>query len=203
MTEVFNENYENTTMTESQKQAVLRLLYKKEERELLKNWRPISLLNVDYKIVATVMANRLRKVLPEIIHEDQTCGVPNRSIYENLFRLRDMTYNTRKNNTNMILVGLDQEKAFDRVDRTFLLRILQKMNFGRSSEMDFNAVHRGGMPNYQQRMVVRPNTHRTRTSTRVPIIATTVHLSSRNIRTSNKKGGTNKRDTLSRRNRNN
>ena len=132
MTELFNENYENTTMTESQKQAVLRLLYKKEERELLKNWRPISLLNVDYKIVATVMANRLRKVLPEIIHEDQTCGVPNRSIYENLFRLRDMTYNTRKNNTNMILVGLDQEKAFDRVDRTFLLRILQKMNFGPS-----------------------------------------------------------------------
>ena len=143
ITELYNENYVNNSMTESQKLAVLRLLYKKEERKRLKNWRPISLLNTDYKIAATAVANRLRKVLPEIVHEDQTCGIPNRSIYENLFRLRDITQHAKKNNTNLILVGLDQEKAFDRVDRTFLEKILEKMNFGPSFQRWIQVLYTG------------------------------------------------------------
>ena len=89
MVEVLNNNYENGEMTESQKRAILRLSFKKENRKLLKNWRPILLLNSDYKLAAKVKAKRLQKVLPTIMNEDQTCGVPGRTIYENLFRLRD------------------------------------------------------------------------------------------------------------------
>ena len=143
MTDVFNKNFDFGTMTESQQEAILRLLYKKEEKKLLKNWRPISLLNVDYKIAAPVIAERLRRVLPELIHEDQTCGIPNRSIYENIFRLRDMINHTKRNNTNMILVGLDQEKAFDRVDRRFLKKILDRMNFGPSFKRWIEMLYAG------------------------------------------------------------
>ena len=143
MTDVYNENFDIGNMTESQQEAILRLLYKKDQKKFLKNWRPISLLNVDYKIAAAAIADRLRKVLPTLIHEDQTCGIPNRSIYENLFRLRDMINNTRTNNTNMILVGLDQEKAFDRVDRRFLDRILQQMNFGPSFKHWIKVLYAG------------------------------------------------------------
>lgn len=56
--EVYNDNFLRGQMSNSQQEALLRLLYKKHERELLGNWRPISLLNTDYKILATVLPNR-------------------------------------------------------------------------------------------------------------------------------------------------
>ena len=129
---LYNTNYDVGQMSPSQQSALLRLLYKKDDRTLLKNWRPISLLNVDYKILAKVLAARLKKVLPLIIHSDQTCGVPGRSIYDNLFKLRDITHHATVHHTNVILVSLDQEKAFDRVDHAYLHQILTKFNFGQS-----------------------------------------------------------------------
>ena len=57
------------------KEGVISLLYKKGDRERLENYRPITLLCVDYKIVARVLVGRLKKALPHVIHEDQTCGV--------------------------------------------------------------------------------------------------------------------------------
>ena len=55
-----------------------------------------------------------------------------------------MTYNAKKNNTNLILVSLDQEKAFDRVDRNFLEKILEKMNFGPSFQQWIQVLYTGG-----------------------------------------------------------
>ena len=81
---VLNYSYEQGELSDSQKQGIIRLLYKKDDPLLLKNGRPISLLNMDYKICTKVLANRLKKVLSVILSEDQTCG-----IYENLFLLRD------------------------------------------------------------------------------------------------------------------
>ena len=110
MIEVLNNNYENGEMTEGQKKAILRLS-KKENRKLLKNWRPISLLNSDYKLAAKVKAKRLQKVLPTIMNEDKTCGVPGRTIYENIFRLRDLVHNNKLRKHNLILINLNQEKS--------------------------------------------------------------------------------------------
>ena len=132
LTDLYNYNYENEKMTESQQSAFLKLLYKRNDKELLKNWRPISLLNVDYKIAAKVIATRLKPVLHKVINEDQTCGIPGRSIYENIFKMRDIVHHTHKNKNQAILINLDQEKAFDRVDREFLGKTLDKMNFGPS-----------------------------------------------------------------------
>lgn len=67
--------------------SITRLIYKEGERKSLKNWRPITLLNVDYKIASKALANRLLKVLPRIIHSNQTCSVPGRAIFDNLFLL--------------------------------------------------------------------------------------------------------------------
>ena len=132
LVEAFNRAFEGERLSPTQTSSLLRLLFKKGDRNLLKNWRPISLLNTDYKLLATAIANRLRPTLPASIHPDQTCGIPERSIFDNTLRLRDMIHeaNTRRN--NLILVNLDQEKAFDRVNRKFLEKILIKMNYGPS-----------------------------------------------------------------------
>ena len=105
------------------------VIYKMGDRKSLKNWRPISLINVDYKICSKALSVRLSKVLQFIVDPDQTCSVPGRRISSNLHLLRDiLDYITRTNETG-ILVSLDQEKAFDRVNRTFFRIVLVCFGF--------------------------------------------------------------------------
>ena len=101
------------------KTSATRLVFKKGDRKNLKNWRPISLLNVDYKICSRALSLRLSKVLDTIVDPDQTCSVPGRSISSNLVLLRDTLEYIERTDETGILVSLDQEKAFDRVDRVF------------------------------------------------------------------------------------
>ena len=82
--DILNYGYHRGAFSESQRRAILHLLFKREDPQLLKNRRPISLLNVDYKIATKCLAGRLREVLPLVLSEDHTCGVPDRRIFENL-----------------------------------------------------------------------------------------------------------------------
>ena len=118
-------------MSYTQKQALISLIFKeKGEKSDLKNWRPISLLCVDYKIITKALAARLQNTLAEIIHPNQTAGIPGRSIDNNLWAIRDVIDHATENFNPTIMLSLDQEKAFDRVNHNFLLRTLQKFGFG-------------------------------------------------------------------------
>ena len=129
---VLNDNFRLGVLTGSQREGLLRLLYKKDDKRLAKNWRPISLLNTDYKLASKVITERLKPVMQSIIHRDQTCGVVGRSIFSNLQLVRDTLDMIGKTNETGILVTLDQEKAFDRVDHAFLMRVLAQFGFGPS-----------------------------------------------------------------------
>ena len=94
------------------------------------NWRPISLLSADYKILTKALANRLRKVLPLVIHPNQTCAVPGRSIEDNCALLRDISDYAAAKNINCTFLSLDQEKAFDSVDWEFMDQVRASINFG-------------------------------------------------------------------------
>ena len=100
--------------------------YKKDDKRLAKNWRPISLLNTDYKIASKAITERLKSVMSSIVHQDQTCGVVGRTIFSNLSLIRDVLDMINKTDETGILVSFDQEKAFDRVDHEFLMRTLAK-----------------------------------------------------------------------------
>jgi hypothetical protein len=111
---------------------VLSLIFKKGDRELLKNWRPISLLNCDYKIAAFGLANRLHKVLPKIINVDQTGYVKNRFIGCNVRLIEDVIDYVNNENGTGALIFCDFEKAFDTLEINFLLKTLTKFGFGTS-----------------------------------------------------------------------
>ena len=111
--EVFNEGLRDSELCDSMKSSITRLVYKKDDRRNLKNWRPISLLNVDYKICSKAISSRLSKVLDSIVDPDQTCSVPGRSIASNLFLLCNVLDHIERTGETGILVSLDQEKAFD------------------------------------------------------------------------------------------
>ena len=107
------------------------LTFKKGEFLDARNWRLISLLNVDFKIAARAIAGWLLKVIHLVVAKDQTCGVPDRYIWENVAFLWDLSYATTFDSPVAIL-SRDQEKAFDRVDWGFMLSTLRTMGFGAS-----------------------------------------------------------------------
>ena len=114
----------------SQTTSIIALSYKKKDRRLLKNWRPISLLCCDYKIISKLLGNRLKCVLDTVLSERQTCSVPGRSIFQNLNYIRDIIFYCDVNKINGYILSVDQEKAFDMLDRDFVIKIMRKMNFG-------------------------------------------------------------------------
>lgn len=107
-----------------------RAIHTKDDKGNLKNWQPISLLNVDYKICSKAISLRLAKVLGSIVDADQTCSVSGRSMFSYLVFLRDTLAFIERTNETGILVSLDQEKASNPVDRSFLLNILELFGFG-------------------------------------------------------------------------
>lgn len=117
-------------MTESMRKAILATLYKKGDRENIANWRPISLLNYDYKIYTKCIANKMQDSLRDIISDTQTAAVKGRTIIENLQLNRDIISYANKNNLEASIISLDQEKAFDRVDWNFLFQTLKKFGYG-------------------------------------------------------------------------
>ena len=96
---------------------------------MIKNWRPISLINVDAKIISKVLAKRLEKVLPYIIHANQNAFVKGRSIFDALRAIDDVVDYSKRNCLSGILIAIDFEKAFDTLEFNFLIRILHKFNF--------------------------------------------------------------------------
>ena len=132
LTETLNSCYKSQIMSQSQREAVIKCLPKKGDTTKITNWRPVSLLNVDYKIMTRALADRISKVLPFIIDSDQTCNVKGRTIHNNTAVLRDIIDYANDKNIEAYLLSIDQMKAFDRVDWNFMFRTLKKFNFGES-----------------------------------------------------------------------
>ena len=112
------------------RKAVITLIPKKGDLADIANWRPVSLLNNDYKILAKVLANRLKLYIGNIVHEDQSYCVPGRQIYDNLHLIRDVINCANCNNTPLAILNLDQKKAFDNVDHNYLFGIMKAMGIG-------------------------------------------------------------------------
>ena len=118
-------------MSTEQRRGIISLLPKKDKDRLyLKNWRPISLLNVDYKILAKALGNRIISFLPNLIDEDQTGHIKKRFIGNNIRIIKDILLFTYKNKVPGILLTIDFEKAFDSLKWGFLNKCLQAFNFG-------------------------------------------------------------------------
>jgi len=133
LVESFNYSYKYGELSSSQRQAVITLLDKKgKDSLLLKNWRPISLLNVDYKIITKVLSERLKPLLPYLIHYNQTGYVEGRFIGDAIRTVIDVMEITDKQNIPGILMCVDFQKAFDSIEWNYIMKVLDAFNFGPS-----------------------------------------------------------------------
>lgn len=120
------------TLPDSLYQSNVVLIPKKGDTKHIKNWRPISLINFDYKLLAKIICNRLKNHLPAIISWEQKCGVPERRIEEALYNIQSILQHSQRHNKNLILLSIDQEKAFDKISQPYIFEILKAFNIPNS-----------------------------------------------------------------------
>ena len=108
------------------------LIPKVRSPQKITEYCPISLCNVVYKIVAKVLANRLKGVLSEVISDAQSAFVPGRQITDNViaaFEVMHCINQRRKGKEGLVAIKLDMSKAYDRVEWGFLEAMMRKMGF--------------------------------------------------------------------------
>lgn len=112
-------------LSASQREGLITLLCKDESRSSdLRAWRPITLLNCDYKLIAKCLATRLTADIDAIVGPYQACCVPFRSAQLHGFALRDLLEWANNKNLSGLLCSFDQEKAFDRVSHEYIFQTL-------------------------------------------------------------------------------
>ena len=94
---------------------------------MIKNWRPISLINVDIKVASKALANRLKAVIHNLISVYQTAYIKGRFTGESIRVINDLMEHIDREDEEGILFSTDIEKAFDSGDHNFLFATLRDM----------------------------------------------------------------------------
>ena len=125
-----NFGFTSGELSATQKEGLIVCIPKGDKcKKMLKNWRPISLLNVSYKIASGVIAARIRNVLPSIINVDQSGFMGNRFTGDNIRFIYDiLNFGLEQKKVGLLLL-IDFEKAFDSVAWTFIKKALLYFNF--------------------------------------------------------------------------
>ena len=127
-----NAGYDRGRLSCSQRKGVISLLHKGKDlpKDELNNWRPLSLTNVDYKILAKSLALRFKKVISKLINEDQAGFIKGRSTSYVIRAIDDIIEYTDNNDIPGILLAIDYSKAFDKISKEFMLDAFRIFGFG-------------------------------------------------------------------------
>ena len=129
--EAINFNFHKGELSASQTEGIITCLPKTgKERNLIKNWRPISLLNTTYKIISQCITNRLRPFLDTIISPEQKGFIEGRSIADCTRLMSDIIFECERQGKDGLILLVDFEKAFDSLSWEFIHKILTEFNFG-------------------------------------------------------------------------
>lgn len=121
--------------------GLITLIYKKGDRDNPENYRPISLLNTSYKLISRMLTARLARVAPFLVEEEQFGFVPGKNIHEAIMTAQCSVDYCDAEAQDAILCLVDQKKAFDMVDHSFLWKILRRMGIGERVVLMIRAMY--------------------------------------------------------------
>ncbi|CAI5472184.1 unnamed protein product [Closterium sp. Yama58-4] len=125
------------------KEAVTILLHKKGDKEQLNNYRPITLLNFAYKVLARVVADRMKSVLHMVISPEQYGFIPGRRLSDAVALVADIIEGAKNDKGDCYMLLVDFQKAFDSVSRDFLFQVLESMGFPEQFVGWIEGLHEG------------------------------------------------------------
>lgn len=141
---VLNSSLQSQLLPSSMRCGIVTLLCKDESRRLdLGSYRPISLLNTDYKILAKAALGCLCPALETIVHPSQVATVPGRSILRHCQALRDSIYWAHSRQLPAVVASFDQAKAFDRVDHGYLFSVMRSSGIPENLCRTIETMYRG------------------------------------------------------------
>ena len=130
----FNWTLKEHTMPPSWDEAIISVIPKPgRDKEVCGSYRPISILNVDYKIYTKIIARRLANIADEMLEEDQTGFLINRQTHDNVRRTLHIVDQAQRTKTSTLLVAIDAEAAYDRVSWRFLYAVLKRFGFDKEA----------------------------------------------------------------------
>ncbi|RVW34357.1 Transposon TX1 uncharacterized 149 kDa protein [Vitis vinifera] len=128
--DMFKEFHEHNSFVKSLNNTFLVLIPKKSGVEDLGDFRPISLLGGLYKLLAKVLANRLKKVIGKVVSTAQNAFVTGRQIFDASLIANEVANSWQKRKEKGLICKLDIEKAYDSINWKFLMKVSQKIGFG-------------------------------------------------------------------------
>ena len=127
LVEMYNECFENSKLPTSMRKSLVTLIHKKDDKTKIDNYRPISLTNTDYRILAFILANRLQSVIKDIVGPDQVAYIKNRFTGTNIRLVQDLFNLYNETNLPGLFVFVDFKKAFDSTEWDFLFKTLKQI----------------------------------------------------------------------------
>ena len=122
--------FDGSHLDRAWKATFLTLIPKTEQPKDFCEFRPVSLCNVNYKIISKIMSKRLAVILPKLISDEQGAFVHDRMIHENIALTQELVQSLDQGNLGgNVILNLDMEKAYDRLDWGFLHEVLRKFEF--------------------------------------------------------------------------
>lgn len=122
---------DNNRLSEEQQAGIITLVPKKsKDITVLSNWRPITLLNSDFKIFSKALANRIQLGIKDVVEPDQTGFVRGRTIGSNILNIQGVIDQVNADDSTGILLAMDYSKAFDTIRWSLIRKALEVFHFG-------------------------------------------------------------------------
>ncbi len=147
LADLFQNIAEGDDYPDTMQETNIRIIPKPGDLTDIKNWRPVSLINTDQKILSHVLAERLKPHLSQIIHPDQMAYLSKRSMNAGILFNKAVIQKFKRRQNNLQMIALDFSKAFDRVDRTYLLNLLSKIGIPENLLNIITAMYSGNTAN--------------------------------------------------------
>jgi hypothetical protein len=141
--QVLNAMYIDGQITATHKRGLLVCIPKTNHPTRVDQYRPLTLLNVDFTLLTRILAARIRPSLKSILHPEQHCGVGDATVYDELETIRDAIASAENSRQPLRLISLDFKDAFDNISHTYLFSLLHAYGFSTHLQTCIRDIYTG------------------------------------------------------------